>query len=1209
MRNTRKFTERWIKVANISKDQERISLEDRGSSAGSVRSTKTMKTVVSEGGRNGRDMGSSMGWNSPGGSSGIAEMAKFSLDDFIDAVRENSACLHETDSKGGTVLHYAAYTGRKDLIEHAINCGGDVNARDIMGDTPLHYAVRGNSQDTANSLIYAGADLTVLNDAKMAPLHLVCDLDMPDMIEALCQHDGVDVNIPGEYGQTPLHYCAIKNTFETAKKLMFYKPRYCHRDDNGVYVIHCAATHASRDVLNMLLEKAEEAGYPRDYVLRQKDKENNTALHSAVNSGSEEAVRVCIEFGSPLDVLQEDDSTPLHLAASQGSLPIVKLLLSPPGSEKTLTMCDVEMMTPLHRAAMFDHVDVVDFLIAQGADMDVVDKHGCSPLLRAVSRGSFRSVSLLNEHGADCSLRDCQNRNVLHLAVLSGKNITTYGLTCTKSNMQVLLNDMDNRGCTPIHYATRDGNIKSLQRLIELGATVNLKDCQKQSPLHFAAKYGRFNSCKRLLDSSIGPNIINDIDGKGMTALHIAALNGHAKVIQLLLLRGALLHRDYEGRTPLHLAAMAGYLDCMKTLLTTHSYLLDQADDNRDTALLLAAKEGKPASVDFLLTAHASLLSNGDKHGLMAATLAANKVEVAQKIVAHDRWQDVFDSFFTEAGDEGARNLISKMPEVYQSVLDRCVTRSVQPSVSSDFWVKYDFNYLQPSLEERIEKRNQGSPFPPLHTLNLMVENNHMDLLSHPICVEYLNMKWRSYGCGIHVVAMILHIFFVVCMTTVIVNSSDYYNKHTNKNASATNLSEANSTTAPNGTDSVPQKEWQLSTWLLTVIWTIAIYSVANILKEIGQIYQQPGKYFRDYINLLEWTLYVCTLVFILPFMLGFHQCEENAICDAQWQCGAVAAFLSWFLFLMYQQRINAVGIYVVMFQVILKTLVRVLIIFITLIVAFSMSLFMLMKDEQNNAFQSIPIAIFRVYTMMMAEIDFINSFVAPSTDDEIGTMPFMHLSFSFLALLILFLPIILMNLLIGLAVGDIAKVQQDAKLQRLAMQVEMYTEMEQKIPAKILEWVDMDYVIIFPNKKSCQRERYGNKLWRKIKKSMYGESNLEKVEANMKSCQLFTGSREGRECSSEMNIFKKKLKSLSSQMDKQHDLLRLIVQKMEISTEADDQDEGISPPADCGRLRVDFGQVVTAAAMMRGGAKERLKLYQPQADRSPGNKPPEPSV
>ncbi|XP_022097081.1 transient receptor potential cation channel subfamily A member 1-like [Acanthaster planci] len=1211
MRGTRKFTERWIRVANISKEREQISLEGRGSSAGSTRSAVTLNTMVDGSTQGGRcEHGSKFGWCSPGGSSSPAEMAKLPLEDFIDTVRENSAFIHETDLKGATVLHYAAQMGRKDLVEHITLCSGDVKAQDAKGEAPLHWAVRGNSPDTVHSLMFAGADPAVLNNIKMAPLHLASDLDMPDMIEALCYHKDMDVNMPGEYGQTPLHYCAIKNAFEAAKKLMVYKPRYCKRDDNGVYVIHCAATHASRDVLNMLLEKAEEAGYPRDYVLRQKDKENNTALHSAVNSGSEEAVRVCIEFGSPLDVLQEDDSTPLHLAASQGSLPIIKLLLSPPGSEATLSMCDVEKMTPLHRAAMFDHVDVVEFLIAQGADMDAVDKNGYSPVLRAVSRGSFRSALLLNKNGADCRLRDCQNRNILHLAVLSGKDLMKCGLTALKSDIPVLLNDVDNRGCTPIHYATRDGNIKSVKSLIELGATVNLKDFKKQSPLHFAAKYGRFNSCKRLLDSSIGPNIINDIDGEGMTALHIAALNGHAKVIQLLLLRGALLHRDYKGRTPLHLAAMAGYQECMKILLTTHNYLLDQADDNGDTAVILAAKEDQPASVDFLLTYNASLAVKKDKKGLMAAAVAANNVEVAQATVAHERWTEVLRSYLIEE-PEATRNLISKMPEVYKRILDRCLTRSAQPPVSADFWAKYDFTCLQPPLEERIRSRNEGSSIPPLHSLNLMVENNHMDLLSHPICVEYLNMKWRSYGVWIHTAAMAFHVIFVACMTFFIVGSSKYYDKNANQTLANTGL---NATPVATSTDMQDSDENALSDWMLASAYVMVIFSIINIVKECGQIYKEPRKYFRDFINLLEWGLYGCTLVFAGPFVLGYEKCKYNDICDSQWQCGAVAAFLAWFLMLLYQQRINAVGIYVVMFQVILKTLVRVLVVFVTLIIAFSMSLHMLMQYEENHAFQTIPLAIFRVYTMMMAEIDFINSFVGPTTDNDETTMTFEHLTFAFLTLLILFLPIILMNLLIGLAVGDIAKVQQDAKLQRLAMQVEMYTDMEQKIPAKLLDWVDMDYVLIFPNKKTaCQREHYGNKMWRKMKHVFFGkDSNLEQVESAMRSAGLSKGFQEnGQTCNSEMDVLKNKIKSLSFQMDKQYDLLRLIVQKMEITTEADDQDEGTAPPTEHGsRLRIDMGQVVTAAAMMRDGDRERrLQLYRSHRKESSGIKPPEPSV
>ena len=53
---------------------------------------------------------------------------------------------------------------------------------------------------------------------------------------------------------------------------------------------------------------------------------------------------------------------------------------------------------------------------------------------------------------------------------------------------------------------------------------------------------------------------------------------GHSRVVQLLLNRGALLHRDHNGRNPLHLAAMNGYTQTMELLHSVHSHLLDQVD-------------------------------------------------------------------------------------------------------------------------------------------------------------------------------------------------------------------------------------------------------------------------------------------------------------------------------------------------------------------------------------------------------------------------------------------------------------------------------------------------------------------------------------------------------------------------------------------------------------------------------------------------------
>jgi transient receptor potential cation channel subfamily A protein 1 len=79
---------------------------------------------------------------------------------------------------------------------------------------------------------------------------------------------------------------------------------------------------------------------------------------------------------------------------------------------------------------------------------------------------------------------------------------------------------------------------------------------------------------------------------------------------------------------------------------------------------------------------------------------------------------------------------------------------------------------------------------------------------------------------------------------------------------------------------------------------------------------------------------------------------------------------------------------------------------------------------------------------MMLGEIDFFEIYVKPHNTDMSGVvqdrpkLPFAVPSFVMLGLFMILMPILLMNLLIGLAVGDIESVRRNAQLKRLAMQV-----------------------------------------------------------------------------------------------------------------------------------------------------------------------------
>jgi ankyrin repeat protein len=67
--------------------------------------------------------------------------------------------------------------------------------------------------------------------------------------------------------------------------------------------------------------------------------------------GNIEAVEICLANGCKIDDQQDDLSTPIHLASSQGSIELLNLMFTcqPELKGKVTRMTDVQGMTPLHK--------------------------------------------------------------------------------------------------------------------------------------------------------------------------------------------------------------------------------------------------------------------------------------------------------------------------------------------------------------------------------------------------------------------------------------------------------------------------------------------------------------------------------------------------------------------------------------------------------------------------------------------------------------------------------------------------------------------------------------------------------------------------------------------------------------------------------------------------------------------------------------------
>uniref|UniRef100_A0A4W3I2S1 RING-type E3 ubiquitin transferase n=1 Tax=Callorhinchus milii TaxID=7868 RepID=A0A4W3I2S1_CALMI len=210
--------------------------------------------------------------------------------------------------------------------------------------------------------------------------------------------------------------------------------------------------------------------------------------------------------------------------------------------------------TAMQAASQNGHVDVLKLLLKQSVDLEAEDKDGD----RAVHHASFGDegsvIDVLHRGGADLNARNKRRQTPLHIAVNKGHLQvvkTLLDLGCHPSLQ-------DSEGDTPLHDAISKKRDDMLSVLLESGADVTITNNNGFNALHHAALRGNPSAMRVLLSKLPRPWIVDEKKDDGYTALHLAALNNHVEVAellvhQLLVRAGAKLDiQDKDGDTPLH---------------------------------------------------------------------------------------------------------------------------------------------------------------------------------------------------------------------------------------------------------------------------------------------------------------------------------------------------------------------------------------------------------------------------------------------------------------------------------------------------------------------------------------------------------------------------------------------------------------------------------------------------------------------------------
>lgn len=487
-------------------------------------------------------------------------------------LKDNPGLVHARGDDGETPLHIAAYQGRTEIAKLLLDYKADVNA------IALGHAYRSRSQLT---VFY---DETEFSRSQKTALHIAAERGRADIVELLLAH-GAKVNLKDAEGKMPLHYAVSWRHVHIVEILLAHGAEVNIKGAEGKTPLLLAAESGSAQVVEMLLaHKADLSLEPSIMVtargpdvakllLERKANVNAgnywTALHSAISKENPKTKRAMVElllaYNADVNVKAGGDGdTPLQLAAKNGLTDIVEMLLAK-GADVNASS-DLGW-TPLQYAAANESdaaAPTVALLLAHKADVNTKDKFGQTPLHHV---GTAKAAELLLNHGVDIGVRRNNGQTALHEASSRRRGEALVEVLVSHG---ADIKARDNEGKTPLHEAAMTGNTPAGKVLLAHKANTEARDNAGRTPLHQAASGWEQspNSTELLLENGAD---VNARGNNGETPLHLASQNKwHIKIIGALIAHNADVNaKDNNGKTPLWFAAKTGFSEGV-TFLQAH---------------------------------------------------------------------------------------------------------------------------------------------------------------------------------------------------------------------------------------------------------------------------------------------------------------------------------------------------------------------------------------------------------------------------------------------------------------------------------------------------------------------------------------------------------------------------------------------------------------------------------------------------------------
>ncbi|KAI2784127.1 hypothetical protein F4815DRAFT_270024 [Daldinia loculata] len=535
--------------------------------------------------------------------------------------------INGTNKFSNGPLHLACLTGSYNVVVWLLKLRViPINQSGFIGKTPLHFACERGHTEIIKALISHGADIHRRNKDDDSPILHSCLYAQLRSLETLIVHGALISNVDGQRNNC-FHYVVLsKKEFSDSHKhimeTLVGAGLNINQPNRAGYSPLWMACEKQKDKhIQCLLDLGADINY-------KVASNGSTALMEACCKPDTQTVKTLLQLGPDMTITNNDGQTALALACRFGQLENAKALIN---NGATVTICDKDGHTPLYTAVMCGNIDIALEILATPVyfPQNVVQEKAFAErttsmehvrevednLLKSFENTKYQEQEPLQRilhwaivNGAFTLAHRCISQNPevlqwkrngatwLHVAALHGQHGFIQLLEETPSHSINVFSTAED-SITALHLATIDGNVKSVQSLLQMMPkqsdrveAIIKQNSQSESPLTISITRRHKNLEDLFWDvirqlGTADKSFMQKSPGKASKILELVAIyeTPGNEVVLHQLLQQWYLNKQVEDRqdfTTLHLAvycsqavvvwwllSKGGYSDCIESAL------------------------------------------------------------------------------------------------------------------------------------------------------------------------------------------------------------------------------------------------------------------------------------------------------------------------------------------------------------------------------------------------------------------------------------------------------------------------------------------------------------------------------------------------------------------------------------------------------------------------------------------------------------------